>query len=651
MRSLIHVLLVSLLSVAAFGAEPVYLIYDEFGKKEHKERGIDDGDRAILMRLFCSIVPLDQWPRVSLDSAKAAGTIIDERFDYFPDGYQLTYQELIDQLLRANGLSAAAQPALTDVPAGTIVLPPVPLRGQWYAETNAKTIAIRGFRLRTQGYSRIGKLTHDALQFTDNRNLLPARVNPFHDGTMTVVEIDSPETLLAAMDRLNLTSLPGEVVLQTGNLAPTVTLLAVAPSCTAAAPQLFDFSEAEELRKRLSATDLADSISSAAESMPLVVIDFDFKEGHGAAVLDVIRSVLEPLGLFDKLDRQIIRVDFDRRDDDARSNLRSILGDYKKFVASEGMRTAARDLAFVQAETWLNHKDVRLDPDGRPSLSQEINEQIFYALLWKYFRDQQAWVNMSFFIDSPEFRILDGIAKSPSFAVIAAGNDAMADVPESRYPQAAAKLFDNFVNVTYGTRGGDVCGSRHSATVPVGLVAPGAGFSGGHIGPQQEGSSFASPYVAAISWLKRLTDGIRAATMREVLMDHVEPSESLLAPIASGGFFDGATMLAFPGEVPPPFYVDAGGTVHTLTAGKMRIDFTEDGSLQEQSISPNFSNPAEGSLLKVFRCGIDTCMWLRRNRKSAPVKAQIIEVQLKIPCSEPICDLDALAEKVRYLWF
>jgi len=175
-------------------AEPVYLIYDEYGQDAAGQHGINDQDRAALMRLFCAAVPRNNWPSVSISATAAAGTIIDLYFDYFPDGYQLTYQELTAQLLAANHLTPAQIPELTDVPAGAVLLPPVPVRGLWLEGK----INIRGFRLRSQGYSWISDLAPEHLQLSDTRNLLPASKknnptpNPFHEhsGTMAGREIE-----------------------------------------------------------------------------------------------------------------------------------------------------------------------------------------------------------------------------------------------------------------------------------------------------------------------------------------------------------------------------------------------------------------------------------------------------------------------------
>jgi hypothetical protein len=633
-------------------AEPVYLIYDEYGQGDTGQHGINDQDRASLMRLFCTAVPKSNWPSIMIDATAAAGTIIDRYFDYFPDGYQLTYQELTAQLLAANHLTPAQQPEMTDVPAGVVVLPPVPVRGLW----REGKIRIRGFRLRSQGYSWLNDLAPEHLQLSDVRNLLPASKknnptpNPFHEGSVTVVEIESEETFLAAMDAAHLDALPPSVVLRTGNANPTVSLLqATPPTCTTTAPQLSDFPEGAALQQRLQSPQLADAMVAAAKNMPLVIIDFDFEAGHGAAVLDVIKSVLDPLHLWLALEPHIERIDFDRRQPAARSKLREILTEHEKSVA-KAMRTEPLQKAFVRADAWVKGTTVNFDANGQVSLSQEINEQVFYALLWKYFTDRQAWVNMSFFIDAPEFRIIDGIAKSPSFAVIAAGNDDSQSVPDNRYPQAGAKLFDNFVNVTYGTRGGDICGSRHSNLIPVGLVAPGGGFTGSHITPQQNGSSFASPYVAAVSWLKRLTDGVSAATMRNVLMDSVEPSFAFLDPVASGGFFDGAAMLAFPGEVPPTHLVDVGGHIEPLTAGELTFFFRR--NQQKEGVSIDFSNAPQGAMFTMFRCQSDPtrwCVWLRRSQNEGPITGEITQIDLTRPGHAELTNSDAVAAEVRLI--
>jgi hypothetical protein len=650
MRRLLILLAIALVSRSLVAAETVYLIYDEFGRAGDQAHGIADSDRAALMRLLCAVVPVEKWPVVTTESAEAAGTLIDRYFYYFPHGYQVTYDELIAQLLQANHLKPGEPAELTTVPSGKVILPPVPLRGEWLSDR----VAIRGFRPRTQGYSWMAELSSDKMSFSDRRNLVPARDNPFHDATLTVVEFDSAEALLSAMDKAGLQALPDGVVLRTGNSLEPVTLLADGPQCNSPAPQLSDFAEAQTLRERLTDPQVAKTVVARAENMPLVIIDFDFISGHGAAVMDVVKSVLEPLGVFKALDPHIVRIDFDRRKKENRDAMREVLLSYKDHLAKTGVRSAALDKAFAEAEAWLKGTTVNRNPDGTVSLMQEINEQVLYALLWRYFSDRQAWVNMSFFIDAPQFRILDGISDSPSFAVSAAGNERLQGVPASRYPQTGAKLFDNFVNVTYGTRGGDVCGSKHTADmIPVALIAPGGGFSGDHITPQQAGSSFASPYVAAVSWLKRLADETSSKDMRTVLMDSVEPSPALLGTVASGGFFDGAAVLAFPGAM-PPHYVDTAGMLHRLTAGELQIRFLAEGATSDEAIFPNFANSPQGSLLTLFPCADgsgQTCMWLRRTSKDTPISARVKKITVETPCGDAVCDTAQLSTTVRYIWY
>jgi hypothetical protein len=653
-------ILLLLIHGTAHATERLYLIYDEWGEAENDARGISDTDRRDVMRLLCKMVPRDKWPSLTAPVSMPVGKVIDRYFDYFPQGYRATYDELVRQVLAANALPATEPPDQAPIEAGAvIVVPPVPARGVWWTETKRR---IRTFSALSQGYNWIPDLQPESIRFTDRRNLRPVepncaigstKCNEFHNGIVTVIGLESAAALTRAMRELEMPALPGGVVVRTNRPALEVNLLQEQDPCFLPGPGFAQFPQGALLQSRLQSDEsLRTTIRENAARVPLVLMDFNFVNGHGAMVYDVVEAVLREAGLLDDLRDYVVTVELDRRAPGASTFLTVIVDQFKEEYGRRGVTPAAQDEMFSAAEAWLK----LIPPETASSDRAELPEQVFQALIWKYFADKQSWINVSFFVNAPNWLLQpQSISGSPSFAVIAAGNDTDQPVPVDRYPQAGAKRFDNMINVTFGTRDGRICGSMASKDVPVAVLAPGSGYVGRIVTAAQNGSSLASPYVATISWIKHLLDGVAADTMRGLLTRAVEPTFGVGHSVDSGGYFNPAVVLGFPSEFPKPHMIDANGAVHVLTRGSLFVKYVPFGELNPDFVSVDFANAPSGGLVTVRPCGGDPprwCIWARRSGRD-PQKGGVVHI-LQFDGGEgsaPVVEASKFAEIVKYLWF
>jgi hypothetical protein len=101
-------------------------------------------------------------------------------------------------------------------------------------------------------------------------------------------------------------------------------------------------------------------------------------------------------------------------------------------------------------------------------------------------------------------------ADALSFAVAGVGNDAK-PITSGWTPQHATAMRSNFVTVTYGSDEGELraeFGPQSELGPRMVLLAPGCGVPG----IAESGSSLASPFVAASSWLRLLLDEVEHNT-------------------------------------------------------------------------------------------------------------------------------------------
>jgi REP element-mobilizing transposase RayT len=159
----------------------------------------------------------------------------------------------------------------------------------------------------------------------------------------------------------------------------------------------------------------------------------------------------------------------------------------------------------------------------------------------------RAWtIRVARAINPQPLRLRDTLISKQSFVVVAAGNEA-AEVRADLFPQSAASIFPEFINVSHGAADGALFGSStgRAGGGKVDVLAPGCGIAFERLRATDSGSSYAAPIVAAAAWIKSLLDSTPAAEMRAHLMQ-----ASLLVPprtspfVISGGVFDPARLLS-----------------------------------------------------------------------------------------------------------
>ena len=316
-----------------------------------------------------------------------------------------------------------------------------------------------------------------------------------------------------------------------------------------------------------------EAVRKRAEATPLVIIDWNFgANNHGSKVVDTAKFVLARFGL---PELAVGYVDLNPANTGSdQASLGRIFEDFKDhyYCVRPGIdcKKKAQAALLKESEKWLSSQ-----PDMRAD-DLRVNQLVLEAVLWRYFNQRSTWVNMSFSIDSRPIEVLqnDYLHASSSFGVAAAGNDRGQPTSSGGVPQKAAAIYANFVNVTFGTRQGELLGSTTNldAKAPVTILGPGCGYQGTSIKPTESGSSFSSPYVAAVAWLKFLLDETGHDHMRNSLIraSWLPPfrARSLLQ-IESAGIFDAPRLLA--PDRPHVQFKD--GTIKTISSGKMTITY------------------------------------------------------------------------------
>ena len=284
---------------------------------------------------------------------------------------------------------------------------------------------------------------------------------------------------------------------------------------------------------------------------------------HGKKVASVARATLSKLGL---TEFGVTEVDLNPANN--RATLTDIFEDFVQhdYCSSQGCEGSKGIVE--ESRSWL-----RTNPRATSANTIPVKQLVLEAVLWRYFKKQPSWVNMSFSVASPALEILQAaFFSNPHSFGFSAANDAGFPESSAGIPQRAATLYSNFVNVTYANADGTLIGgySNQLANMIVSVVAPGCGFDYGSIKPSDAGTSYASPYVAVAAWIKFLLDKVGPSDMRKQLI-----SASLLSAtpsgleVESGGLFDLPTLLLPQGYV----LFAADGTLIPIRNGTMTISY------------------------------------------------------------------------------
>jgi hypothetical protein len=324
----------------------------------------------------------------------------------------------------------------------------------------------------------------------------------------------------------------------------------------------------------------------------LVLIDWDFQNGHGKQVQAVARRMLQCLKV-DGIDPAIVDL-HPRRDPDH----------LKEFVVHKckdsGRCDADKAKRFNNVCSWKNElealpkgtlainteEDHYLDAlcwiqetDPPEGLDQRVDQYVLQAV-FEGTLEAGYWMNISFDMRRDQAEsIRQSIAdKSGSRSMIfaAAGNSGTVSFNVS--PQGLALIQPaRVVNVTFGTSDGSIAGATSSndpnGKTDVTVLAPGSGFHHQDIPAESHGSSFAAPWVAAAAWVKRLVDKTGREMIRPELVRASRPVRTdIFAAVSSGGFFDPYLLLSNDGRR----IVAADASTRAVIDG--RIDYTQLGA-------------------------------------------------------------------------
>jgi hypothetical protein len=590
----------------------VALLYDD--------QKLSDAERAKLFTLVADSVPPQQWRTITLAERTDLRTLVDRFFDYYPSGQYsapLTVDAVVEIIRRYNDVSGIS------VPAGTTVrVPPLPMRAKGRFDFERE---FRVYNADVQGYS--AKQNAEVVALPTNRELaVPSSpgANPFRDATSTGIVIQlteaninrlTPKTLPAGVIALSAVPAPGADPGST-DLVIGVVPMELLPTTPAACANPFATLEASPFRARQRArvesatTPDDDRLLRVAADTPLIVLDVGFVSHHGFKVRRVAEQVLQRLGA-PRLAERIVAVEMYPVDAQAKQELAGTLNEY---VASQP--TLAEDSAEFKHRVEAAHRWIESSA-GTVSLTGprlDIPEVLLRALFFKHVT-RGAVLNMSFRMQAPATAaLLNEFAQDAlSFSIAGVGNTVEPATP-GWTPQDASMALPNFVTVTYGTEEGTVKAQfpEGSTGARVRLLAPGCGFEG----IADEGSSLATPYVAATTWLRVLLDRLESGAspagevLARELVSATRPIHTLERPVESGGMFDPAMLIAFPRT--RHFLLRRDGTEVELSSYTAEADC----QLVSGPVTVRFTNPPPELLdtvatFALFRTDMGVFLWRR----------------------------------------
>jgi hypothetical protein len=536
----------------AFAQDPVtqgdrvVLVYDD--------RRMGDADRAALLTFVAEFIPESAWQTVRLPRATDLRQVVNAYYDFFQFNdfrAPLTAAAAVEALQEASDIDSIVAPA-----GSTLRLPPFPVRAFGRFEQG------RAFRLfNAEAHAYAIRQNSDEVSVPDEPligNVAEPAIRARRAATATGIALPSTAALAEAIaaGKLPRGVSPFSLV-STGDDSGvigtvSVELLETAMSGCGTARGVLEGSSfigpARARVKRVLATR-KERLLELARSTPLTLIDVGFGTHHGSKVR---RVVAEVLGLFeaDVLRDHIREIELYPVDDAAADALGVALTEY---VASKQAPAEAVPGEFAarvaQARRWIENSRKAALITGQVRL--DIPEVLLQAVFWKQL-SRGGWVNMSFRMRAPAMHgLLPAFARGAVAFGVSAVRNTVEAIQSGWLPQDVSTANPNFINVTYGTESGEVraqytSGQEDGTRVPV--LAPGCGFDG----IDEEGSSLASPYVAAASWLRALLDaaesGAPVATMNtwRLLLAATRPIPALSHSVESGGMFDAAMLVAPP---------------------------------------------------------------------------------------------------------
>jgi hypothetical protein len=545
------------LSSSAQEAEsPTYLAWED------KYFATHDKQLSELVTRLLGLLPIAEWPTVTIGDEQQLVTITDRYFDIYTKarptaedpGFPETTAVLLAAIRGANGKTSNQ-----DLTRGEqLRIPPLPVLAQ-RRDADADNV-IRFFDHEGHTYAMADSFGH--LPATGKYSLVDAKqLAAERSAYMTVLRIRTRTLFDTVFPSDFLRTYSRHLLVWQGNLQdteryPLLIATLFADRSEPGMDQIPDHSSyIAAIPGRIAALTPAerDTARGRAEDSPLVLVDWNFDTGHGRLVRAVVDLVMDQFGLtFLATKKSVVEVDFDRTRKDARENMLDLLAKYR---ASKGDTMRG---AFSSSEAWIRGGalaggagllDPVLETHGKTSLVDPI---VLAALFWEYFSQgaDGAWMNFSFGLNGGSDMLSDaGLQEKPlTVCFVAAGNDP--GPAAMMFPQTMGQIHRrNFLNVSFGS---DVAVTGASSTNPdddydvfVPLLAPGAGFADhqGVIKPDNVGSSFAAPYVAVAAWAKHALDGTSPLAMRRSLMEATRPIRAHYPGIRSGGVFDPGLLL------------------------------------------------------------------------------------------------------------
>lgn len=552
----------------------------------YSEENLDDASRAILTQIIARSRPISEWPRITVRLNDGLERIIDRYYDIYSQENRSnrfsrpsprTTKAIVDLIKSANSLgSEPLQPEqMIHIPA----LPALPQVASKYEAS------MRYFDPESFTYGITSDRTINYFEDTAQGSVPVAHhLGRYRQAERTAVVLPAT-TSRADLYELSLLGHVESVTLglgdrptDIGDLTRThvqMELLDTDPYTCQSPDSWLTNSPYWEVAKRRIAGAKA-RILARAPTRRLAIIDINFAAGHGAKVRDAAESLLISLELGDVIDHI---VEFEM--DPGRAE------DFLTEAVKEYWENRQDDLKYPDlgpAFSWIHTA-------GKLSLSliHSIPEVVIEAALFRHM-SRGDFINLSWRLRQNAV-ILPASAEEllkNSLVIVAAGNEPI-EISRALPPQDIASKFATFLNVTHGSMEGVTQGSRsrRDGGGLVDLIAPGCGYQQGHLAPENSGSSYASPYVAAAAWIKYLLDGTSTRKMRQELLFATRMISSQESRVEGGGFFDVARLFSQVGS----HYIDRDN----------RLVHFDQGNLAAGSCGTFNVNPSKPQSFVVFR--------------------------------------------------
>ena len=571
------------------------------------EQQLKDPLRARMYDVIAQSVEQSNWPTIQLTQATSIASLLNKYFDVYnvgPGKTPETQRLLASMIVDAN--PALVQPQSRGMLSpGPVKLPPVPVRA--FSSYRTGRVEARIFNPAEMSYVlrapsgelvgrsentvptadndevRRGALTEVVLSLTSN---VGERLRRYRSYLRPILAVDERQGAMATV-----------TLLEAGNAAP----------CDSASRWLARSPYPSSLKTVFTQAEI-NRIQNAAANLPLTVIDWNVNNdarGHGSKVRAVVSEFLQRFGL-SSIDTRVQTFEMNPKRN--RDGLKKILAAYKAYVTAQ---SGGRDLAklFESAEKWVTD----YVPPDEYALDQHVPSLVLQAVFWSHFSRPQA-LNFSFTTDSAALTVLDAhfMPAAKAFAALAAGNAGMPASPVL-LPQAEAFRWENVVNVTHGRPDGTIDGdtTNEGYKVIVNVIAPGCGYTTPPLAQDENGSSFASPYVATAAWI-RMLQGLPAPSLKRALTASSEPISTIGEKVESGGLFDPALFLLHPG----PHVVSAEGAYLSLSSLTFKMTYMYKGT----EISITNPAPTEPSYVVAFHAcenSPDVCAIVRRSTSTS----------------------------------